>query len=105
MIDPSRVPSPLPPSRRHRVNIEALSDTPVAPQGDQLISIRIEGLVGGAATDRVRPGFDEPFAIRDIMQVKESDGFRWIIGTTAGVCRRLRANEEAGVIVLVVTRS
>jgi hypothetical protein len=85
--------------------VEASSDVPISPQGAKLTSIRIHGLVGGAATDRIRPGIDQPFAIRDIMQVKDPVDFRWIIGTVEGSCIRLHANKEAGLIVLAVTPS
>lgn len=85
--------------------VEALTDTPVSPSGERLTSIRIDGLIGGAATDRVRAGADQAFAVREIMQVKEPVGFRWIVGTIAGACTRLRANPDAGVIVLAVTPS
>jgi hypothetical protein len=85
--------------------VEAQTDVPVAPLGERLTSIRLDGLIGGAATDRVRADGGQPFAIRDIMQVKDPAGFRWIVGTTAGTCARLRANPDAGVIVLAVTAS
>lgn len=85
--------------------VEALSDVPVSPLGERLTSIRIDGLIGGAATDRIRAGGDQPSAIRDVMQVKDPAGFRWIVGTIGGTCARLRANPDAGLIVLAVTAS
>lgn len=83
--------------------VEAPSGAPIDPQGDELTSIRIDGLIGGAATDRIQAGGDQPLAIREIVQVEEPAGFRWIVGTVEGRCRRLHSNADAGVIVLAVT--
>ena len=85
--------------------VEALSDVPVSPLGERLTSIRVDGLIGGAATDRIQAGGGQPLAIRDVVQVKDPAGFRWIVGTIAGTCARLRANPDAGLIVLAVTAS
>ena len=75
---------------------------PVTVQGSRLTRITIDGLVGGADTDRIRADPANPYAIREIVQVK-GEVPTWIVGTVDGVCLRLRANAEAGLVVLAVT--
>lgn len=78
---------------------------PIGLQGHQLWSVRIEGLVGGAATDRVRSDNLETFGIREIAQVKDAteEAFHWIVGTAAGSCVRLGADADAATFVLHVS--
>lgn len=82
--------------------IEFNVNEPVEIQGEQLWSVRMEGLVGGAATDRLRSGVTDPYRIREIVQVVDNEAFGWVIGTAAGSCVRLRADQETGVVVLYV---
>ena len=83
--------------------IEANIQEQVAVQGARLTAVRIEGLVGGAATDRLRVGPEEPYRIREVVQVSDPNAFRWIVGTTAGACLRLRSDDRAATISLIVT--
>jgi hypothetical protein len=83
--------------------IEASSDAAVAPAGGRLTSVRIDGLIGGAATDRLRSDANDPYGIREVVQVADEAGPRWIVGTIESVCLRFRANVDAGLIVLSVT--
>lgn len=85
--------------------IEANVGEGVAPMGEEFISIRLDGLIGGAATDRIRVDPRDRYAIREVVQVRDEGRFRWIVGTLAGVCRRLTANGEAGLVVVAVTPS
>jgi hypothetical protein len=84
-------------------HIEASTGEVVTPQGEEFTSIRLDGLVGGAATDRIRSGRADPYGIREIVQVRDGDGFQWVVGTAADACRRLNANVDAGLLVLAVT--
>ena len=76
---------------------------PIGVQGHQLWSVRIVGLVGGTATDRVRSQLEERWQIREIVQVLDDGAFRWIVGTAAGSCVRFGVNESAALIVLHVS--
>jgi len=82
--------------------IEFNINEPIGVQGQQLWSVRIEGLVGGAATDRVRSDVAETNRIREIVQVVDRGTFRWVVGTAAGSCVRLGVDQETGVVVLNV---
>ena len=75
---------------------------PLSVQGSRLTRITIDGMVGGADVDRIRADAGNPHAIREIVQVK-GDVPTWIVGTIDGVCLRLRANDDAGLVVLAVT--
>ena len=82
--------------------IEFNVNEPIGVQGQQLWSVRIEGLVGGAATDRMRADVSETNQIREIVQVVDRGAFRWVVGTAAGSCVHLGADEETGIVVLHV---
>ena len=82
--------------------LDARFGEPIAVQGSRLTRITVNGLVGGADSDRLRSDPANPYAIREIAQIK-GDLPTWIVGTIDGVCLRLRANEDAGLVVLAVT--
>ena len=83
--------------------VDARTGEAVVVQGQRVISVQIHGLAGGADTDRLRADPTAPHAIREIVQVESELGARWLIGVIDGVCARLRANEDAGVVVVAVT--
>ena len=83
--------------------IEFNTSQPIDVQGDRLWSIRIEGLVGGASTDRVRASPSETHRIREIVQVVDENAFRWVVGTAAGACVRLGNEPNDAVVVLHVS--
>jgi hypothetical protein len=93
------VEAPMPPY------LEFSTGAPIAVKGDRLWSVRIDGLVGGAATDRMRADALDRYRIQEIVQVVDPETFRWVVGTVTGACVRLRADEEAGSVVLAVTPS
>lgn len=78
---------------------EAIPDV----QGDRQTSVTMDGLVGGAATDRLRADAINPHRIREIVQVKDPDLSRWVVGTVGGSCVRLRPNIDAAIVSLIVT--
>ena len=82
--------------------LDARFGEPVTVQGARLTKITIDGLVGGADSDSIRSDPTDTHPIREIIQVK-GDVPTWIVGTVEGVCLRLRANADAGLVVLAVT--
>jgi hypothetical protein len=83
--------------------IEFNTGQPIGVQGHQVWSVRMEGLVGGAATDRVRSDVGENHRIREIVQVQDPTASRWIVGTATGSCVRLGINVDAGTLVIHVS--
>jgi hypothetical protein len=84
--------------------LDARFGEPVVLDAPRLTSIAIDGLVGGADSDSMTAGAADPFVIRGIVQVKDDDVARWIVGTVEDVCLRLNANESSGLVVLAVTK-
>jgi hypothetical protein len=72
-------------------------------QGQRETSVVMDGLVGGASTDRLQADPINPYRIREIVQVVEEDGFGWVIGTDGDSCLRLRSNVDEGTVTIVVT--
>jgi hypothetical protein len=72
-------------------------------QGQRETSVVMEGLVGGASTDRIQADPINPYRIREIVQVIEEGGFGWVIGTDGDSCLRLRSNVDEGTVTIVVT--
>jgi hypothetical protein len=72
-------------------------------QGEDETKIVMDGLVGGASTDRIRADPINPYRIREIVQVVEEGGFGWVIGTDGDACLRLRSNVDQGTVTIVVT--
>lgn len=75
----------------------------IGVQGEQFWSIRVDGLVGGAASDRSRVDAGESHLIRDIVQVVDPQAFRWVVGTAAGACVRFGGTADSATVVLHVT--
>ena len=82
--------------------LDARFGEPVTVQGSRFTKITIDGLVGGADSDGIRSDPADTHPIREIAQVK-GDVPTWIVGTVDGVCLRLRADPDAGLVVLAVT--
>ncbi len=75
----------------------------IGVQGEQFWSIRIDGLVGGAATDRLRVDPGETALIREVVQVVDAEAFRWVVGTAARACIRFGGTAETASVVLHAT--
>lgn len=81
----------------------AFGEPLAAIQGEHQTEVMMEGLVGGASTDRLRADPINPYRIREIVQVAEDSGFGWVIGTDGDSCLRLRSNIGEGTVTIVVT--
>jgi hypothetical protein len=71
--------------------------------GDHDTRVVMDGLVGGASTDRIRSDGPEPYRVREVVQVIEDDAFGWIIGTAGRSCLRLRSDPGTGSVVILVS--
>jgi hypothetical protein len=70
---------------------------------EQFWSVRVDGLVGGAATDRIQVDPGETALIREVVQVVDAEDFRWVVGTAARACVRLGGMPETATVVLHAT--
>lgn len=85
--------------------LEFVTGAPIGVQGERHTAVVVGGLVGGAATDRIRADLANRSHVREIVQVVEPEGFGWVVGSTADSCLRLRSNDEQGTVMILVTGS
>ncbi len=83
--------------------LDAAFAEPVVPMGDRLTSIKFEGLTVIDQADRVRADPTDQDPVREVVQVTDPNVTRFIVGTVAGACLRLRVDPELATVALLVS--
>jgi len=85
--------------------VEVNTAQPVEPIGDRLTSVKFEGLLTVDGAERLGADPVDPIAaVRDVVWVDHPNVTRFIIGTVAGACLRMRQDAAAGTVTVLVTR-
>ncbi len=83
--------------------VHAAFDEAVTPMGDQLTSVKFEGLSGVGQADRLRADPTDGAPVREVVQVADRNFTRFIVGTVAGACLRLRVDPQLATVALLVS--
>jgi hypothetical protein len=83
--------------------VDAAFEEPVTPMGDRLTSIKFEGLTGVGQADRLRADPTDGAPVREVVQVADRNVTRFIVGTVAGACLRLRVDPKQATVALLAS--